>query len=64
MVSLAEFHASQVNRFRELYKASQVELTVERVAKRKAEDEVDRERAMRRKLEDQIWEMKTKEKAF
>ncbi len=62
LLSLAEFHASQVNRFRELYKASQDELTLERGAKRKAEDEVDRERAMRRKLEDQIWEMKTKEK--
>ena len=49
-----------MNRFKELYKASQVELKLERVTKRKAEDEVDRERVIRRKLEDQIWEIKMK----
>ncbi|KAF8342239.1 uncharacterized protein EI90DRAFT_3032566 [Cantharellus anzutake] len=63
LLSLIEFHASQVAKYRELYKSSQVELTLERAAKRKSEDEVDRERAMRRKLEDQVWEMKTNEKS-
>jgi hypothetical protein len=52
---MAEYHVQQIARLRELYRASQQELVIERAAKRRAEDEADRERTLRRKLEDDLW---------
>lgn len=60
--SEAELHLAQIERLRELYRASQAELMAERAAKRRAEDETDKERGIRRSLEDEVWTLRVKEK--